>query len=108
MNRCVKCQVVSSRHTVAVHHKVVDMDAPSHAKEKPADVGSVADFVDLVNRTVGKHFKCCICFRSVGSATSGLQVTRLDTMIQYCCCIRPECVLLGSNNGKIYLDCDSL
>ncbi|CAM9558773.1 unnamed protein product, partial [Laminaria digitata] len=26
------------------------------------DVGSVADFMELVNSTVGKHFRCCICF----------------------------------------------
>jgi len=29
------------------------------------DIGSVADFMELINATVGKHFKCCICFRSV-------------------------------------------
>lgn len=33
---------------------------------KSIEVDSVASFVDHVNNTVGKHFRCCICFRSVG------------------------------------------
>lgn len=27
------------------------------------DPGSLYDFVQFVNQTVGKHFKCCICLR---------------------------------------------
>lgn len=34
-------------------------------KEEPEDIGTVSDFIELINTTVGKHFKCCICFRSV-------------------------------------------
>lgn len=34
-------------------------------KEKPEDIGTVSDFIEVINATVGKHFKCCICFRSV-------------------------------------------
>lgn len=34
-------------------------------EEEARDIGTVADFVELINTTVGKHFKCCICFRSV-------------------------------------------
>ena len=52
---------------------MVDVDglsgrgAEKQAKKEPEDVdiGSVADFMELINATVGKHFKCCICFRSV-------------------------------------------
>ncbi len=52
---------------------MADVDALSGPKvEKKAkkelgdaDIGSVADFMELINATVGKHFKCCICFRSV-------------------------------------------
>lgn len=32
---------------------------------EPVDIGSVADFIEILNATVGKHFKCCICLRSV-------------------------------------------
>lgn len=27
------------------------------------NLGSLSDFVQFVNETVGKHFKCCICLR---------------------------------------------
>lgn len=47
----------------------VDAVARPKAKGKPEeeteDIGTVADFIELINTTVGKHFKCCICFRSV-------------------------------------------
>lgn len=47
----------------------VDAVAGPKAKGKPEeeteDIGTVADFIELINTTVGKHFKCCICFRSV-------------------------------------------
>lgn len=39
--------------------------AKGKAEEEPEDIGTVADFIELINTTVGKHFKCCICFRSV-------------------------------------------
>lgn len=39
--------------------------AKGRPKEEPKDIGTVADFIELINTTVGKHFKCCICFRSV-------------------------------------------
>eukprot|EP00752_Nemacystus_decipiens_P010315 g9190.t1 len=44
----------------------VDDVAGPKAKGKLEDElkysGTVADFIELINTTVGKHFKCCICF----------------------------------------------
>lgn len=34
-------------------------------REGSEGMGSVADFIETLNATVGKHFKCCICLRSV-------------------------------------------
>eukprot|EP00903_Cladosiphon_okamuranus_P010353 g9796.t1 len=31
-------------------------------EEEPEDIGAVSDFIELINTTVGRHFKCCICF----------------------------------------------
>lgn len=44
--------------------------AGKSARQAPEVIGSVADFIEIVNETAGKHFKCCICFRSVGSFAS--------------------------------------
>lgn len=49
-----------------------DMDAlawphtKGKRKKKTEDIGTVADFIEILNATVGKHLKCCICLRSVG------------------------------------------
>ncbi|CAM9679084.1 unnamed protein product, partial [Ectocarpus sp. 6 AP-2014] len=32
------------------------------ARQAPESIGSVADFIEIVKETAGKHFKCCICF----------------------------------------------
>lgn len=34
-------------------------------RKQPDGMGSVADFIEILNATVGKHFRCCICLRSV-------------------------------------------
>ena len=33
------------------------------SRNESMELESVASFVDHVNKTVGKHFRCCICFR---------------------------------------------
>lgn len=76
---------------------MADVDAVAGPKakrkpeEEPEDIGTVADFIELVNTTVGKHFKCCICFRSVcvclgGSTSASLAQKRWSycRMRQYC------------------------
>lgn len=47
------------------------------ARQAPESIGSVADFIEIVKETAGKHFKCCICFRSVGSFASHTPDTHL-------------------------------
>lgn len=42
------------------------MDTHVRSRAKSIEIDSVASFVEHVNNTVGKHFRCCICFRSVG------------------------------------------
>ncbi|CAN0335838.1 unnamed protein product, partial [Ectocarpus fasciculatus] len=36
--------------------------AGKSARQAPESIGSVADFMETVKETAGKHFKCCICF----------------------------------------------
>lgn len=38
--------------------------ADNKPRKEPDGMGSVADFIETLNATVGKHFKCCICLRS--------------------------------------------
>ncbi|CAM9512008.1 unnamed protein product [Pylaiella littoralis] len=44
--------------------------AGSKAGDKPIkrldSMGSVTDFIEILNATVGKHFKCCICLSILG------------------------------------------
>lgn len=58
-----QCPIAAPSLAIVIMNTPPRRAAKRKGKTDSPDVGSVADFMELVNSTVGKHFRCCICFR---------------------------------------------